>query len=799
VTGHYDVVICGGGDAGLLLARHLQLTQPERRLLVLDRASVPSPEACHKVGESIPEASAYYLHHTLGLGEHLFGRQIVKFGLRFFFDGGNGRAFADRLEYGGIQWPPVATFQLDRGRFENAVRAIVAAGGAEVRPRCAVSEVALDGAGGPHRITFRCDGGEPTTVTARWLIDATGRRRLLARQLGLAEDSPHRASASWMRVDRRIDVADLVGPENCEWHQRTGPPRFHSTVHLAGDNYWVWVIPLAGERTSVGVVACEAAHPVAERGSVGRTMRWLERHEPEFAALVADAPVLDFRAIRHFSYATRRAFGASRWACVGESGAFGDPLYSFGQEMISHANNMVERMIRADFEGGFTPALCDRYERVFQKLFRLVLDHYTGCYPVLGSPFLGAQKLAWDSSLYFAVLQQTVCQNVYDDPGGVEALEPTLDRLIVVNRAMQDLFIEARKRGVREDYEGMRTWAPRVTALADASIEKCPAGGFAAFYARRLAELEGIGATLFAQLLDHCPWIPPDAVERVRGADGIDLSRASLDPAAWDGAGLIPARGGAGGSDEPAEWDARRRIAAERRDFKPVGELFLETAARYGDAAALDEAGAALSYDGLIRRVERQAARFRGTAAQGTAIAPRPASEALVAMLASARAGRPFMLLDLPVAGALPVPSPADAAVGLGRHIAFRRLAAHGGAAGAVDHDQLAWWRMCGWLARLLDGAPGRTCLWLGPASEEMAALALLGCRIVAREEAERDLPPCELVVARPEALARLDGRPWLGETTLVGIRAPLPTPLLLRLRAQCARLLDFGYVVFAH
>lgn len=758
----YDVAICGGGNAGLLLSRHLQLTQPERSVLLLDAAGAPSPEPCHKIGESIPEGSAYYLRHTLRLGEHLFHRQIPKFGLRFFFGGGTGMRFADRLEFGGTQWPPVPTFQLDRGRFENDLRAMVGAGGTRVLTEARVLDIELNGER-PHRVSFRHRGGD-ASCTARWVIDASGRRRLLAGKLGLTIATPHRASASWMRLDARIDVDGLVPRRERAWHERTGPPRFYSTVHLAGDHYWVWVINLPGERTSVGVVACENAHPVAARGNRDRMLAWLRRHEPELAGLVSRAPILDCRFVRDFAYGTRRAFSPQRWALLGDAAAFADPLYSPGQELISHGCSMVEHMVGADFAGRFTPELCERYERLYQKLFAVVLDQYVGCYKLLGRPFLFTHKLAWDSSLYFSILQQTLSQNIYEAEDGPAALEAVLDELVTANRRMQARFVAAADRPDPDPvYQGMRTWAPRVARFADAAVEKVSAAGFSAFYTERLAELDGIGEVLSANLSS--------------GAGEAAEARA------------------------PAEWDGRERIAAERRGFRPVAGMMLSGARRLGEAVAIDAVQGPLSYAALSRRIRTRARALAATEYDWTRIDPEAAEDALVTMLASASIRRPFALVTQ--AGS----ADADSLRGLAaphnrcrsRDVAFRRIASGPAAPPTADHDQASWWRMTDWLVRLLGGpavAPGRRCLWLGPISEEGVVPLLLGARL--RLCAEPD-EPSPLVFGQPRALAKLGGAPWLAQATVVAIGDTLPPPLRARLSNQTGRLLDFGYAVFAH
>ncbi len=86
-----DVVILGGGLAGLRWRCSYARVCPSSLSRCSNAIPMPVPEAAHKVGESTVEIGAHYLDTVLGLADHLREAQLRKFGFRFFFSDGERR------------------------------------------------------------------------------------------------------------------------------------------------------------------------------------------------------------------------------------------------------------------------------------------------------------------------------------------------------------------------------------------------------------------------------------------------------------------------------------------------------------------------------------------------------------------------------------------------------------------------------------------------------------------------------------------------------------------------------------
>jgi flavin-dependent dehydrogenase len=439
-TAPHDVVIMGGGLAGLTLALQLRRRFPDIQVLVLERRPHPVPLACHKVGESSVEIGAHYFEQVLGLKQHLQDQQLRKFGFRFFFSEGR-RDIENVTELGASRPLPVISYQLDRGIFENFLGAEAAQRGVHFVDNALIRKVELAEDNGVHTVSWQRPGEALQQAQARWVIDASGRAGLLKRQLGLAQDNAHAAHAVWFRVSERIDIDKWS--DSAAWAARCHTPtRWLSTNHMVGEGYWVWLIPLASGSHSVGIVADPKYHPLERMNTFERAMDWLREFQPSvYDDLDGKRDKLqDFAFFRRFSYDCKQVFSANRWALAGEAGRFLDPFYSPGSDFIAIGNTFICELIGRDRAGLRLPAHTQVYEQIFKSFYDSTLALYTDQYGLFGDPEVLPTKVIWDYTYYWGVLGQLFFQNRLTDLAAMSALRDELASCQRLNLAVQNFM-----------------------------------------------------------------------------------------------------------------------------------------------------------------------------------------------------------------------------------------------------------------------------------------------------------------------------------------------------------------------
>jgi flavin-dependent dehydrogenase len=445
-----DVVILGGGLAGLTLALQLRQRFADLAIVVVERRRHPVAAATHKVGESSVEIAANYFDTVLGLKDHLVGAQLKKFGFRFFFSE-RRRDIDSVLELGASSYLSTPSYQLDRGLFENFLGTRVRESGAALLDGAAVRRVELGQGEDDHRVRCERDGA-PLEIEARWVVDASGRAGILKRQLDLAVENDHDVNSAWFRIGARIDVNEWS--TDARWLERCNPPfRWLSTNHLVGEGYWVWLIPLASGSHSVGIVADGRIHPWQRINSFARAMEWLREFQPRLADdLESKRDLLqDFAFLKHFSHGCKKVFSGARWAMTGESGVFLDPFYSPGSDFIAIANTYITELIAHDRGGQPVASYARIYEQFFMSFCDSTMSLYRDQYALFGDPEVLPVKVIWDYTYYWGVLCQLFFQRRLTDLTMLSRLRDELGSSKSLNYAIQDFLRQWSARSARHN------------------------------------------------------------------------------------------------------------------------------------------------------------------------------------------------------------------------------------------------------------------------------------------------------------------------------------------------------------
>ncbi len=440
----YDVIIAGGGLAGLTLSIQLKKANPDISILIMEYRDTIAPTAAHKVGESTVELATHYFREVLGLKNYLEEFELPKHGLRFFFKSENKNDISNRVELGPRLKLPTPSHQLDRGTFENYLEKHTKELGTEFMLGARVKDVIFSPEG--HSVIFN-HNGEEKTLNARWVVDATSRFSLLKRKLKFEKEAPHNVNAVWYRVKGVVDIDEWS--DNKEWQSFLAPKlRYLSTVHFMDKGYWLWVIPLGSKNTSIGIVADEDIHPFNTINTYEKAVEWIKKHEPLAATKVCPPKeeLMDFRILKHFAHNSGRIYSSERWAVTGEAGAFLDPFYSPGSDFIALNNTWLSDLILRDVAGEDIAMRTEIYERTHLSWFDSWLPIYQDKYKLMGNTQIMVIKIFWDWAIYWSVPCLLFTNKGFTDLKVLKELFMSDNGIGIkfqeLNKRMQDLFLQ---------------------------------------------------------------------------------------------------------------------------------------------------------------------------------------------------------------------------------------------------------------------------------------------------------------------------------------------------------------------
>ena len=356
----YDTIVIGGGPAGSTVAT--LVAEHGHRVLLLERATTPT----FKIGESLIPAT-YWTFKRLGMLEKLRTSHFPqKYSVQFYSR--TGKASSPFYFFQTNPHESAVTWQVLRSEFDEMLLDNAKEKGVDIRRGINVREVRFEGDTATGVVTQRTDGTRET-FNATVIVDSTGQRSLIGRQLRLNTTEPN------------LKMASLF--THYEGGQRDAGIDEGATLilHTEEKESWFWSIPLPYNRTSIGVVGELDYLLQHRRDADGRLdtqkifTEELEKCPALKQRLEGATQLLPLQTTKDFSYRASRIAG-NNWVLVGDAFGFLDPVYSTGLFLALKSGEMAADAIldafrKNDFSetqlGSFGPTFVKGME-AFRKL-----------------------------------------------------------------------------------------------------------------------------------------------------------------------------------------------------------------------------------------------------------------------------------------------------------------------------------------------------------------------------------------------------------------------------------------------
>ncbi len=227
-----------------------------------------------------------------------------------------------------------------------------------------LDRTALSGASRQSSL-WRLEGtrdGNPVSIRARFLVDASGRDAALAGALESGDRAPDgmprtRSLYTHFTGVRRLD--EMYGPSADDPY-----PLDDAAVHHVFEGGWVWVLRFSNGLTSAGVAVEESfARELRLEEGAPAWARLCRRFPGVRAQFEKAVPARPFVYLPHLAFRRARAAGAG-WALLPSAAAFADPLLSTGFPLTLLGIERLARALADDFgTPRFDASLAD-YEMV---------------------------------------------------------------------------------------------------------------------------------------------------------------------------------------------------------------------------------------------------------------------------------------------------------------------------------------------------------------------------------------------------------------------------------------------------
>jgi len=327
-----DVVVVGGGPGGSTLATLVAMRG--HRVALLEKEKFPR----YQIGESLLPSTVHGVCRLTGVADELAKAGFTKKRGGTLRWGANPEPWTFAFSVSPKMTGETShAYQVERSKFDQILLDHARHTGVDVREQHTVGDV-IDDEGRIRGVTYTDAEGNPGTIRARYVVDASGNKSRIYQRAG--------ATRQYSEFFRSLALFGYF-----EGGKRLPEPNAGNILSCAFDSGWFWYIPLTPTLTSVGAVV---RHELASK----------IQGDPEQAllALIAECPMISnylrdarrvtegqygqLRVRKDYSYANTE-FWRPGMALVGDAACFVDPIFSSGVHLATYGALLAARSINS--------------------------------------------------------------------------------------------------------------------------------------------------------------------------------------------------------------------------------------------------------------------------------------------------------------------------------------------------------------------------------------------------------------------------------------------------------------------
>jgi len=255
----------------------------------------------------------------------------------------NGAVFQRRGNYSGFDFGEqfssgwTETFEVPRANFDKLLADEAERFGVDIRYQHEI--IAVDLQRQNPIVSCLCPDGTSQTFDCKFILDASGFGRVLARLLQLESPSDFPVRSSLF-----AHIRDNIETPNFDRN------KILVTIHPQHPDVWYWLIPFSNGQSSIGVVA-KSSYLNNYIEGVDAALKLIVAEDPELSQLLANA-VWDKPARQITGYSANvKQLCTNQYALLGNAGEFLDPVFSSGVTIAMRSASLAADLLDRQLAG----------------------------------------------------------------------------------------------------------------------------------------------------------------------------------------------------------------------------------------------------------------------------------------------------------------------------------------------------------------------------------------------------------------------------------------------------------------